>query len=196
MWVCYSVLESCWRLDFILYDWTPPYHSSIDKGQWILIVQFGWNDRNWRNCQIKDHKIEFVYTFSMSITYQFHVAYFWRSQEMCCELDCLSKMKNDDDGNMIGESRNSFVIFDSFVDSLTAPNNFDLSPFLSLLCFLCGLFMFTFWMLQRQRHLLFIICATLVAAVKFTLSFFREFEKIDLVCIFKKTCAIVHIFES
>jgi len=62
--------------------------------------------------------------------------------------------------------------------------------------FLCGLFMFTFWMLQRQRHLLFIICATLVAAVKSTLSFFREFEKIDLVCIFKKTCAIVHIFES
>ena len=34
--------------------------------------------------------------------------------------------------------------------------------------FLCGLFMFTFWMLQRQRHLLFIICATLVAAVKST----------------------------
>ena len=63
---------------------------------------------------------------------------------MCCELDCLSKMKNDDDGNVIGESRNSFVKFDSFVHSLTIPKNFEMSPFLSFLCFLCGLFMFTF----------------------------------------------------
>ena len=65
LWVCDPVLESCWRLNFILYDWTPPYHSSIDKGQWIFIVQLGWNDRNWRNCQRKNHTIEFVSTFSV-----------------------------------------------------------------------------------------------------------------------------------
>ena len=105
-------------------------------------------------------------------------------------------MKNDDDGNVIGESRNFFVTFDSFVDSLTIPKNFEISSFLSFLCFYTVCLCLHFVWLQRQRHLLFIICATRVAAVKATLSFFREFEKIDLVCIFKMSCAIVHIFES